>query len=57
MAAVAHASADRADAHAVHHLARVAVVPMLVHELTLRHRERAQLVLKHRVFVLGGINC
>lgn len=55
VAAVAHARAHRAHAHAVHHLARVAVVPVLVHELALRHRERAQLVLQHGVLVLGNI--
>lgn len=52
MAAVANPRAHGAHANAVHHLARVAVVPMLVHEFTLGHRERAQFVLEHGVFVL-----
>lgn len=52
---MADAGADGADADAVHHLARVAVVPVLVHELALRHRERTQLVLQHSVFVLQSM--
>lgn len=44
MVLVADFGADRAHADAVVHVARVAVVPVLVHELFLRHSERAQLV-------------
>jgi len=42
--ATAYLGADGADADAVDHAARVAVVPVLVHELLLRNRVRAQLV-------------
>lgn len=52
MAAMADPRAHSAHADAVHHLAGVAVVPVLVHELALGHRERAQFVLQHCVFIL-----
>lgn len=42
--ATVYLGADGADADAVDHAARVAVVPVLVHELLLRNRVRAQLV-------------
>lgn len=53
VAPVANARAHCAHTNAVHHLARVTVVPVLVHELALGHRESTQLVLQHRVFVLA----
>lgn len=52
VATVTHARTHGAHANAVHHLTRVAMVPMLIHELALCHRERAQLILEHCVFVL-----
>lgn len=52
VSAVAHPRAHRTDSDAVHHLACMTVVPVLVHELALSYSERAELVLKHRVFVL-----
>lgn len=50
--AVADERAHCAHAYAIHHLARVAMVPVLVHELARRRRERAQLQVEHGVFVL-----
>lgn len=52
MVAVADSSADGADADAIDHLARVTVIPVLVHELLLRYRVRTQLVVQ-RLIVLG----
>lgn len=52
MAAVADARAHRAHAHAVHHLACVAVVPVLVHEFPLSYSVCAQLILQHCIFIL-----
>lgn len=44
MISVTNSNANGAYADAVHHIARVAVVPMLIHELPLCDRERAQFV-------------
>lgn len=52
MAAMTHSCTDRTYANAIYHLAGVAVIPMLVHELPLGHRECAQFVLEHGIFVL-----
>lgn len=52
MSPMTDACAHRTHSDTVDHLASVAMVPMLVHELVLRYCERAQLVLEHRVFVL-----
>lgn len=49
---VAHSCADRAHSDPVQHATGVAVVPVLVHELLLRDRERAQLVAQR---VLVGV--
>jgi len=53
--AVADTSTDRADSDAVHHLARVTVVPVLVHELLLSDRVRAQLVVQRLVVLRRNI--
>lgn len=49
---MAYSRAHSAYSYTVHHLACVAVVPMLVHELALSHGESAEFVLEHCVFIL-----
>jgi len=49
--AVANSGTDRADADAVDHLACVAVIPVLVHELLLGYRVRTQLVVQRLIIL------
>jgi len=49
---MAHSGTHRTNALAVHHLARVAVVPVLVHKLLLGQGKGAQLVLLVRLMWL-----
>jgi len=46
MVTVADPSTNSADTNAVDHLARVAVIPVLIHKLLLCYRVRTQLVVQ-----------